>query len=439
MSAPTFIVLPASSNSVQHSDQDTAEIASTIQNALQERAHPAPERPGPIKQILAHQDSLYKYVNWEYPISTLGCYLGALSILFGVHYLPLTQMVLKAGVTILGVVSITEFISRFFSDDSLSTRLRPKEYKRFPESTLNATLRDFHDLIQYAVVQAQRIVFGQDLNKTFAAFLGFTALYWLIQITSPFWLTVIGLTTIFAAPLISSPRVSEFAHDAGARAQDLAKSGIEKGSELAHNASVNTQELAKAGVEKGSELAHDASVNTQDLAKAGVEKGRVFAHDASVNTQELAKAGAEKGTGLAQNASANTQELAKAGVEKGREFAQNGQAKAAELSSKGKQSTADISASARGTASNVSGTTVENIKKLPQMVPGLNASKQPDSDHQQKPVSALSEQSNRQQLNSTADPSVQYPAVGDVRATHGSLNGTYGIPRPVDNLNRKVL
>jgi hypothetical protein len=68
----------------------------------------------------------------------------------------------------MSVVSVTEFASRLFSGESLSTRLRPKEYRKIPEPTLNATLKDIHDLIQYAVVQAQRIVFGQDLDKTFA-------------------------------------------------------------------------------------------------------------------------------------------------------------------------------------------------------------------------------------------------------------------------------
>lgn len=53
-------------------------------------------------------------------------------------------------------------------EDSFSARLRPKEYKRLPESTLNATLKDIHDLSQYAIVQVQRVVYGQDLDKTFA-------------------------------------------------------------------------------------------------------------------------------------------------------------------------------------------------------------------------------------------------------------------------------
>jgi len=315
MSGPTFVVLPASGNSVQHSDQETAEITSTIQDALHKREHPEPEHFGPIKQILAHQDSLYEYINWRDPIRTLGCYIGALGILFGAHYLPLTQVALKTGVTVLGVVSFTEFVSRSFSADSLSSRLRPKEYKKVSESTLNATLRDFHDLIQYAVVQAQRIIFGQDLDKTFAAFLVFTALYWLTKIMPPFWLAVMGLTSIFIAPLIFSPQ------------------------------------------------------------------GRQVAHDASALSQELAKAAVEKSNGLAQDS----------------------KVKAAELSSKGKQSAADLSAQARGTASNLSRTAVENIRKLPQMAPGLNAGNQSYSDHQQNAMSSLSEQPGGEKTGSAAD------------------------------------
>ena len=66
------------------------------------------------------------------------------------------------------MVSVTELASRTLGNHSLSAQLRPKEYKKIPESTLNATLEDIHDFVQYAVVQAQKVVFGQDLQKTFA-------------------------------------------------------------------------------------------------------------------------------------------------------------------------------------------------------------------------------------------------------------------------------
>jgi hypothetical protein len=63
MSAPSVVVLPVSSDVTQQPDRETTEIASTIQHALYARAHPEPARPGPIKQIIAHPDRLYKYIN----------------------------------------------------------------------------------------------------------------------------------------------------------------------------------------------------------------------------------------------------------------------------------------------------------------------------------------------------------------------------------------
>jgi hypothetical protein len=45
--------------------------------------------------------------------------------------------------------------------------MRPKPYKKVPEQTLNATLKDIHDFVQYSAVQGQRIMLGEDLNKTF--------------------------------------------------------------------------------------------------------------------------------------------------------------------------------------------------------------------------------------------------------------------------------
>lgn len=277
MSEPKVVVLPVSGSS-PHSDHETAEIASTVQHALYERSHPEPEHPGPFKQILAHPDSVYRYINWEDPTRTLAVYLGALGILFGAHYLPLTQIVLKTGATALGVVSVTEFASRSFSGNSLSARLRPKEYKTIPEPTLNATLKDIHDFIQYAVDQAQRIVFGQDLGKTFATFLGFMGLFWLTKMISPFWFAVMALTSIFVAPLISSEQGRTVARDASVRAQELANAAAEKGRELGHDGKVKAAELSSRGKQtaadlssKGHQTAADLSARTRDTTSGMLE------------------------------------------------------------------------------------------------------------------------------------------------------------------------
>ncbi|KAF2823610.1 hypothetical protein CC86DRAFT_422597, partial [Ophiobolus disseminans] len=244
-------------------------VASTVQKALYERTHPKQEPEGPLKQIIAQPDSLYRYINWKDPTRTLSVYLGATGILFGAHYLPLTQTVLKGGVTALGVVSITEFASRSLADKSLSARLRPKEYKKIPEPILNATLKDIHDFIQFAVVQTQRIIFGQDLSKTFATFLGAFGLFWLTKLVTPFWLTFIALTSVFIAPLASSEQGRKAAHDASVRAQELGNAAAEKGSQLSRDGVAKASELSSRGQQAAADLSTQAKDTASDLSSKG--------------------------------------------------------------------------------------------------------------------------------------------------------------------------
>ncbi|EMD89768.1 hypothetical protein COCC4DRAFT_56259 [Bipolaris maydis ATCC 48331] len=68
------------------------------------------------------------------------------------------------------ISGISYRISKPHAGQPLSIRSAPakRKYKTFLESTLNATLQDIHDVVQYAAVQAQRSIFGQDLQKTYA-------------------------------------------------------------------------------------------------------------------------------------------------------------------------------------------------------------------------------------------------------------------------------
>ncbi|KAF4510965.1 hypothetical protein G6O67_002809 [Ophiocordyceps sinensis] len=269
MSGPTHVVMPIQGDAAE---QDASSIASAIRQSLHGETHSGQQPNGPLKKILAHQDSLYKYISWEDPVRTIGSYMGAISIILGAHFLPLTQLALKAGATILGAISITELASRSFGPNTLLARLRPSEYKKFPESTLNATLKDIHDLIQYAVVQAQRIVLGQDLGKTFVAFLGCTALYWLINAVPVFMLAVLALTSVYIAPILFSVEGREVGRDAMIRAKDVTSTVVENGKTLAQDGAAKTADLSstarKAGIDPGrrsEDTAQDGKQTAADM------------------------------------------------------------------------------------------------------------------------------------------------------------------------------
>ena len=107
-----------------------------------------------------------------------------MTFIFGIHYLPITQVALNVGAVILGgrrsilpntshqlyqlfatVFVAMEYIQRSFTPNTSLANLRPEKYREIPESTLNDTLKDIHDFLQYGVVHrvkfpASRSVLG---------------------------------------------------------------------------------------------------------------------------------------------------------------------------------------------------------------------------------------------------------------------------------------
>lgn len=272
------------------------------------------ESTGPLREIINQQDSLYKYINWEDPLRTLGAYFGALGALLATHYYPWTQLALKYGAIGLGVVSATEFANRQFSSDTLLSRLRPRQYRTIPESTLNATLKDVHDFIQYAVVKLQKVALGQDLDRTFAAFLVITAVYFLSGLLSPFGFTVLGLTSLFIAPLVNSSRGREVAQEAKVQAEKLGSAvaeGSVKVQETASNAQQRVGDLAQSGKQAAADLntkakttasqAYDATASTANRAPEIGANAATRAQDTAAQASQAATQNVKKLPELGSN------------------------------------------------------------------------------------------------------------------------------------------
>jgi hypothetical protein len=227
-----------------------------------------------------NHDSLYKYTSWEDPSRTMMSYGIVMATLFGTHYLPLTRTALKAGATILGVVATTEYAQRLYTPNTLLARLRPRQYRKVPEPVLKDTLRDVHDLIQYSVVKAQKIALGEDLDKTFAAFVGMFALFWLAKIASPFGLVVLGVNAVYIAPLVNSRRGREVMQDAKVRAEELSTAAAQ-----------NVQVLADQGKAKATELSAQAQATAQNAQRRAGElaqSGSQAATDMSAQAKDKA-------------------------------------------------------------------------------------------------------------------------------------------------------
>ncbi|KAI0973476.1 hypothetical protein F4678DRAFT_477920 [Xylaria arbuscula] len=316
MSDPTYVVMPvrADRSGAQQKDK---EVATAIEASLQEKLHPTEreEHDGPLKKVIANSDSLYKYISWDDPVRTLASYLGLLGIMCGVHYLHWTQWFLKLGATGLGVVYIASFVSRSTKSNPVA-RMRP-EYKQVPEPTLNATLKDIHDLVQYLAIQGQKVIYGEQPGKTLAAFFGLTALFWLMKIMSPFNLGILGLSSAYIVPLIASPGGREVAHSAKVHAQELAYTTSESTKGALHDTKAKATDLSgraqyAAGnvTSRTQQTASNMSSGAQDMAANMSSGTKNVAGNMSSGAQDMAGNMSSGAKSIAENVSSKVQQTA---------------------------------------------------------------------------------------------------------------------------------
>ncbi|KAI1305545.1 hypothetical protein F5Y03DRAFT_406412 [Xylaria venustula] len=316
MSDQTYVVLPvrADRSDGQQSDK---EVATAIEESLQEKLHPTEpeEHDGPLKKVIANSDSLYKYLSWDDPVRTLASYLGLLGIMCGVHYLHWTQWFLKLGATGLGVVYLASFVSRSTKSDPVA-RMRP-EYKQVPEPTLNATLKDIHDLVQYLAIQGQKVIYGEDPGKTLGAFFGLTALFWLTKIMTPFNLGILGLSSAYIVPLIASPGGREVAHSAKVHAQELAHTTSESTKGALHDTKAKAADLSGRAQHAAGNLtsrtqkaASNTSSGAQDMAGNMSSGAKNVAGNMSSVAQDMAGNVSSGAKNIAGNVSSKVQQTA---------------------------------------------------------------------------------------------------------------------------------
>lgn len=127
---------------------------------------------------------------------------------------------------VLGITVTAEVTGKFLLNKGLTSQMRPRKYYTVPRETLDAMIGDVNELINFFVIEAQRILFAENVyasgavsftsedlcchvggnlgsmaNDAQAAITAFIS-YYLVKIV-PYWgLSLIATTVLFFAPLV---------------------------------------------------------------------------------------------------------------------------------------------------------------------------------------------------------------------------------------------
>lgn len=95
-------------------------------------------------------------------------YASIVTLIFAARYLDILRYAFKLTWMSLGVTVGAEVIGKLVMSNGLATQMRPREYYTIQEETLNALIGDVHELINFFVIEAQRILFAENVTASAA-------------------------------------------------------------------------------------------------------------------------------------------------------------------------------------------------------------------------------------------------------------------------------
>lgn len=100
------------------------------------------------------------------------------------------------------VTAAAEVAGKLVLSQGLTSSFRPKKYYTIPRETLEASLEDVEQFINFFVIEFQRVLFAENVTHTIAAFTAAVLSYWLTKILPLWGLTLIGVSCVYLGPLI---------------------------------------------------------------------------------------------------------------------------------------------------------------------------------------------------------------------------------------------
>ncbi|GAO18160.1 hypothetical protein UVI_02036580 [Ustilaginoidea virens] len=185
----------------QHVRDEQAKTQTEFSNLA--AARKTPSNPAATGQPLTHYHSFFsELLSWKNPRVSAIAYASIVSFTFAVRYLDLIRWAFKLSSVVLAVTVAAEFAGKAVLGHGLATQMRPRRYYTISEATLKNMIGDVHELINFFVIEAQRILFVENVGASALACIAAFISYHLVKLV-PFWgLSIIATTVAFFVPLI---------------------------------------------------------------------------------------------------------------------------------------------------------------------------------------------------------------------------------------------
>lgn len=243
---------PVAQNVMDHTQKASNELSNLA------ASRKTPSTPAATGQPLTHYHSFFSEVlSWNNPRASAIAYLSIVSLIVSARYLDILRWGFKVSWMVLGVTIAAEVAGKLVLNKGLATQVRPRRYYTVPRETLDALIGDVHELVNFFVIEAQRIIFAENVYASIAAFISAFISYYLVKLV-PYWgLAIIAATVVFFVPLVY---VSN---------QELIDQQLKQATELIDSQTAQVRDVASKQMEQvsaiGKQYAGDYTHKVQDL------------------------------------------------------------------------------------------------------------------------------------------------------------------------------
>ncbi|KAL2754449.1 hypothetical protein ACRALDRAFT_1063282 [Sodiomyces alcalophilus JCM 7366] len=185
----------------QNFQDQSAKASNEINNLV--AARKTPDHRAATGQPLTHYHSFFsELLSWKNPRASAIAYVSIVSAIVAARYLDLIRYGFKLTWMALATTVAAELAGKVLLNNGLTTQIRPRRYYTLSKETLDAAVGDVYELVNFFVIEAQRILFAENVGASAVAFVGAFLAYHLVKIM-PFWgLAVTAVTTLFVVPLV---------------------------------------------------------------------------------------------------------------------------------------------------------------------------------------------------------------------------------------------
>lgn len=238
-------------------------------NLAAARRSPSPFRAPAAGQPVTHYHSFFsELLSWNNPQASGIAYLSVVSLILAARFVDVLRWAFKASYMILGVTILAEVVGKIVLNNGLTSQIRPRRYYTVPRDTLDTLIGDVHELVNFFVIESQRIVYAESIPSSIAAWIAAFLSYFLVKLV-PYWvLAIIGTTAVFFVPLVYSTH------------QELIDDQIHHISELVDAQTAQVKDVAQKQLDSvsalGKQYAGDYTEKVQDLLRGKTPSRQVI-------------------------------------------------------------------------------------------------------------------------------------------------------------------